>query len=117
VEQTTQLNTQTMEALLRANEVRLTRAEDKRMIKAGRLNPATILRCPPPHWQRAKLVDLLVSMPKVGRVKAGKWCRHEHLSMERHLGELTQRQRGLLAAHLDIEVSRRDAVRAALQVA
>jgi hypothetical protein len=102
---------QHMEALLLANKVRTRRSEDKKDLKFGRLDGRDILRNTPSHWESAKVLDLLIALPRVGRVKALRWLNLEHISPERRLSNFTPRQRELLARHLDTYALRRDRLR------
>ena len=87
-----------------ANQVRFARAKDKKAIRAGRLDAALILRDPPAHWKRATLVDLLLCVPKVGRVKAQKWAALERVRLDALIGALSVRQRELLARQVDFHL-------------
>jgi hypothetical protein len=88
---------QALDHLALANTVRLQRAEDKRLIKAGQLDVVDVLRDAPRHWASAKLVDLLVQVPFVGMVKARRWCRTLALNPHRQIGQLTERERTVMA--------------------
>jgi hypothetical protein len=112
-----QATIQSMEALLRANEVRINRADDKKKIRAGVLDARTILRDPPSHWQTAKVIDLLLAMPRVGRSKAGRWLHLERISPTRPLNLFTEHQRSRLCRHLDTETLRRDDLRRQMEMA
>jgi hypothetical protein len=92
---------QHMRALAHANRVRLARAELKRAIKAGRINPADIVRgCP---WQVETMTvgELLRSQRRWGRARARKFLAAMALNENRELSRLTQRQRNLLARALE----------------
>lgn len=106
---------QSLESLNKANEVRIARANDKKAINKGQLYAATIVRNPPPHWRSAKLYELLLSMNQVGRKRAQRWCRLEFISLNTPVGELTERQRTILARHIDVWASRRDDLRRFLE--
>lgn len=93
----TQLNVQALEALEKANSVRMLRAADKRSIKSGDLDPVCVLKDPPDHWGSAKLGDLFLSIPRIGRQRANRLCAIENVSPARRLDALTERQRGVLA--------------------
>ncbi len=82
---------QRMEALQRANDIRSRRAQLKRDLKAGRQPIHELLLSPPEYLLTAKVFDLLLAVPKYGRVKAGKI-----LSPSKTLGGLSERQRGEL---------------------
>jgi len=95
-------------ALARANAVRFARAEDKRRIKRGALDPAGVLLDPPDHWRAARVIDLLLAIDRVGRERASRWLvTAGHVSPTRHIGELTERQRVVLARSIGVFVSRR----------
>src|SRR3712207_5188747 len=63
---------QRMEALQRANEIRTKRAQLKRDLKAGRLSIHDLLLEPPEYIGTAKVFDMLLAVPKYGRVKVNK---------------------------------------------
>lgn len=92
---------QRQDALERANMVRTRRAVLKREMKAGRVRFVDLVREPPEYIDTMKLVDLLLAVPKVGRVKANKALAQCHCSPSKTVGGLSQRQRdevaGLLA--------------------
>lgn len=112
-----QMTVQRLEALEAGNQVRIKRAADKKKIARGDLDPAVILRTLPSHWAKAKIIDLLLPMRKVGRMKAERWCRYAQVSPTKPLIEMTERQRLSLARHVDIYTGRRDAVRNMLEEA
>ena len=60
---------QRMDALARANEIRSQRAQLKRDLKAGRHSIQQLLMDPPPYLETAKVFDMLLAVPKYGRVK------------------------------------------------
>ena len=91
---------QHLQALERANHVRLARAEMKRKIAADELSAAdVVLTCP---WQAEsmRISDLLMSQKRWGRAR----CRRLLLSLgipeNKEVGKLTERQRRALAATL-----------------
>jgi hypothetical protein len=90
--------TQRMEALQRANDVRSRRAQLKRDLKAGRQQIHELLLHPPDYLQSAKVFDLLLAVPKYGRVKVNKILGHCRISPSKTLGGLSERQRGELVA-------------------
>ncbi len=63
---------QRMDALQRANEIRTRRAQLKRDLKAGRISIHQLLLDPPDYLETAKVFDMLLAVPKYGRVKANK---------------------------------------------
>ena len=92
---------QRIDALSKANEIRALRAQLKRDLKAGRTSIATLLLNPPAYLQTAKIFDILLAVPKVGRVKATKMLDNCRVSPSKTFGGLTDRQRAELAARLN----------------
>jgi hypothetical protein len=92
--------TQRMDALQRANEVRSERARLKRDLKAGRVQINGLLLDPPPYLQTAKVFDLLLAVPKYGRVKANRILGQCRISPSKTIGGLSERQRGELVSLL-----------------
>ena len=90
--------TQRMEALARANDVRSRRAQLKRDLKAGRQQIHELLLEPPDYLQSAKVFDLLLAVPKYGRVKVNKILGQCRISPSKTLGGLSERQRAELVA-------------------
>ncbi|MFZ1993355.1 MAG: integration host factor, actinobacterial type [Solirubrobacteraceae bacterium] len=91
---------QRMEALQRANDIRSRRAQLKRDLKAGRSPIHELLLDPPDYLQTAKVFDLLLAVPKYGRVKVNKILGQCRISPSKTLGGLSERQRGELVALL-----------------
>ncbi len=91
---------QRMDALGKANEVRARRAQLKRDLKAGRVSIGALLLDQPPYLETAKVVDMLLALPKIGRVKATKILQSCRVSPSRTFGGLSERQRAELAEHL-----------------
>lgn len=85
---------QRMEALRRANEVRTRRARLKKDVKAGEVDPGSVLD--DPAYATMKLIDLLLAVPKVGRTKANRVLVMNRISPSKTLGGLSDRQRGAL---------------------
>jgi hypothetical protein len=97
---------QHMQALARANRVRLARAELKREIARGEVEVADVVRDCPWETESMTLAELLTSQRRWGRTRARKFLIGIALSENKRLGTLTSRQRALLCA----ELSSRDAV-------
>ncbi len=91
---------QRMEALQRANEIRSRRATLKRNLKAGRASIHDLLQDPPKYVETAKVFDMLLAVPKYGRVKANKILTTCRISPSKTIGGLSQRQRQELIASL-----------------
>jgi hypothetical protein len=89
---------QRMEALARANDVRSRRAQLKRDLKAGRQPIHELLLQPPEYLETAKVFDLLLAVPKYGRVKVNKILSQCKISPSKTVGGLSQRQRTELIA-------------------
>jgi hypothetical protein len=91
---------QRMDALRAANEVRSLRAQLKRDLKAGRVSLGPLLLDPPPYLETAKVFDMLLALPKHGRVKATKVLQSCQVSPSKTFGGLSERQRAELAERL-----------------
>src|SRR5438309_8241503 len=87
---------QRMEALQRANDIRSRRAQLKRDLKAGRQPISELLLNPPEYLETAKVFDLLLAVPKYGRVKVNKILSMCRISPSKTIGGLSQRQRSEL---------------------
>jgi hypothetical protein len=85
-----------MEALQRANDIRSRRAQLKRDLKAGRASIHDLLGDPPDYVETAKVFDMLLAVPKYGRVKVNKILQQCRISPSKTIGGLSQRQRGEL---------------------
>ena len=91
---------QRMRALRRANEIRTRRAQLKRDLKAGRSSIHQLLLQPPDYVGTAKVVDMLLAVPKYGRVKVDKILRTCKISPSKTVGGLSERQRNELVSML-----------------
>ena len=87
---------QRMEALKRANDVRVQRAQLKRDLKSGNVQIGAILTEPPEYVSTAKVFDMLMSVPKFGRVKAARFLNQCRISQSKTVGGLSERQRAEL---------------------
>lgn len=86
---------QRREALKVANEIRLARSQLKRDLRAGRVRFTDLLVDPPAYVMTAKVIDLLVYVPKYGRVKTPKLLRRLQIGTKT-FGDLSLRQRIVL---------------------
>ncbi len=84
---------QRMKALGRANEIRTKRAQLKRDLKAGKTKVQTLLLDPPEWVESAKAFDMILAVPKYGRVKANKILTQCRISPSKTIGGLSERQR------------------------
>ena len=91
---------QRLDALRAANEVRVLRAQLKRDLKAGRVSIGPLLLGPPPYVETARVFDMVLALPKYGRVKATKILQSCQVSPSKTFGGLTERQRAELAERL-----------------
>jgi hypothetical protein len=91
---------QRMDALQRANEIRTRRAQLKRDLKGGRVSIHTLLLDPPEWIETAKVFDMLLAVPKYGRVKVNKILATCRISPSKTIGGLSQRQRDELVGML-----------------
>jgi hypothetical protein len=91
--------TQRMDALQRANDVRTRRAQLKRDLKGGRTQIHGLLLSPPEYLQTAKVFDLLLAVPKYGRVKVNRILTQCRISPSKTIGGLSERQRNELVSH------------------
>ena len=89
-----------MEALARANRVRLARAELKRSIARGDREAADVVRDCPWETESMTLAELLTSQRRWGRTRARKFLTSLALNENKRLGTLTSRQRALLSTEL-----------------
>src|SRR5205085_6656072 len=87
---------QRMEALKRANDIRVKRAQLKKDLKAGRVHVEQILGTPPEYVETAKVFDILMAVPKFGRVKAARFLNQCRISQSKTVGGLSDRQRAEL---------------------
>jgi hypothetical protein len=95
---------QHMQALARANRVRLARAELKRSIGRGEVDVAEVIRDCPWETESMTLSELLTSQRRWGRTRARKLLQSLGLSENKRLGTLTPRQRALLSSAINVKV-------------
>ena len=91
---------QRMEALKRANDIRTARAKLKKDLKASRASIQAILLDPPEYVMTAKVFDMLLAVPKYGRVKTNRILNQCRISPSKTIGGLSERQRAELVAQL-----------------
>ena len=91
---------QRMKALRKANDIRSRRAQLKRDLKAGKTKVETLLLDPPDYVLSAKTFDMLLAVPKLGRVKANRILTQCRISPSKTIGGLSERQRGELVHQL-----------------
>jgi hypothetical protein len=89
-----------LRALQRANEIRAARAELKRQIADGAIAAAEVILQPPPAASNWLLAELLMTQKQWGRAKCRRFLLHNQINEFKSLGELTDRQRQMLAQQL-----------------
>ena len=87
---------QRMEALRRANDIRSRRAQLKKDLKSGRVQIRDVIADPPEYVLTAKVFDMLLAVPKYGKVKATRFINHCRISQGKTVGGLSERQRNEL---------------------
>lgn len=85
-----------MRALRQANEIRSARARLKKDLASGELDPARVLAQPPVCVRTARVREILVALPGIGSVKAGRILTQAGIAYSKTLGGLTDRQRAEL---------------------
>jgi hypothetical protein len=92
---------QRLRALERANAVRLARAELKRRIAEGEASAAEVIMDPPDEAISWAIGELLMSQRRWGATKCRKFLARYHITETKPLGDLTDRQRRLIAGELE----------------
>ena len=69
-------------------------------LKAGRSQIHGLLLDPPEYVLTAKVFDLLLAVPKYGRVKVNRILTHCRISPSKTIGGLSERQRNELVSYL-----------------
>lgn len=104
---TTSRAEQPLLALERANQVRLARAELKRQIASGALSAAQVILSCPEEASRWPVGALLISQPRWGRRRCQKFLERNGIAELKPLGDLTERQRRILAGQLGTRTPQR----------
>lgn len=88
---------QHMQALQRANEVRLARADLKRQVKEGAITVGDVILTSP--WEAASMpiAELLMSQHRWGKTRCSKFLTEIGMPETKTIGSMTERQRVLLA--------------------
>jgi hypothetical protein len=92
---------QCMEALARANQVRLARAALKRDVCAGRRSVTEVVTDSPWEAESMSLSELLCSQRRWGRARSRKLLASTALGEGKKVGSLTERQRRILVRALE----------------
>lgn len=91
---------QRLAALKVANDVRIVRAQVKRDIKAGDIEAWPLIKDAPTELEKMRVLDLLLAVPKLGRVKARRALVELRISESKTLAGMSDRQRDVLAGWL-----------------
>jgi len=95
-----------MEALARANEVRLARAALKRDVSAGHRSVVDVITGSPWESESMSLSELLCSQRRWGRARSRKLLAAAALGEGKKVGTLTERQRRILVVALEEKLGR-----------
>lgn len=99
---------QHMQALARANRVRLARAELKRQVADGELTASEVITACPWEAESMAVADLLASQRRWGRTRCRKFLASIPMSETKTIGSMTERQRRTLAALLEAKAAPAD---------
>jgi hypothetical protein len=89
-----------MQALERANAVRLARAELKRRVAIGEITAADVILDAPWEAESMTVSDLLTSQRRWGHTRSRKFLQCVPMSENKTVGSMTDRQRHALAQML-----------------
>jgi hypothetical protein len=92
---------QYMQALARANEVRLARADLKRRVAIGEISVAEVILGTPWEAKRMTISDLLMSQRRWGLTRCRKLLAQVPVPENKTIGSMTERQRHALAQLLE----------------
>lgn len=85
---------QRLEALQIANSIRSRRAVTKKAINRGEIALEDLLGDVPEHMESMKIIDALLCIRQIGRIKAQKVLRQTRTAPSKTLIGLSERQRG-----------------------
>jgi hypothetical protein len=94
---------QRLQALARANAVRLARAELKRRVAQGEISAAEVILDCPTEAGSWTVAELLMSQRRWGNTRCRKFLQRNQIGELKNIGSLTERQRGVLAAQLSLD--------------
>jgi hypothetical protein len=95
---------QRLVALERANQVRLARALLKRRIADGAVSAGQVILACPHEASRWSVGELLMSQPQWGSTRSRRFLERNQIGELKPVGELTERQRQMLAGQLSPRV-------------
>ncbi len=102
-ENATVMGPQHLQALQRANRVRLARAAMKRRVAAQEETVAEIILSSPWEAESMSLLELLMSQRRWGRTRSRRVLLGLGIAENKRIGTLTQRQRAALASVLETQ--------------
>ena len=79
--------------MLEANRIRTSRAALKKQLKAREVPALDLILEPPDFIETMKVQDLLLAIPKYGKVKTGKTLQLSRISPTKTVGGMSPRQR------------------------
>jgi hypothetical protein len=82
-----------MTSLRRANDVRIARARLKQQLRNGDARIEQVLASPTECVGTATVLDLLLAVPKIGPVRAGRLLTTARINQTKSIGTLSERQR------------------------
>jgi S13-like H2TH domain len=85
-----------MTGLRKANHVRSVRAHLKQELREGKVRLEQVLATRADYLASAEVFDLLVAVPKIGPVKAGRLLTVARISPSKTVSDLSERQRARL---------------------
>lgn len=88
------------DALRRAHDIRQRRAELKKKLRSGEVSIQQVLLDPPDYVLTAKVFDLLLAVPRYGRIKTNRILTQCQITPSKTIGGLSERQRAELASLL-----------------
>jgi hypothetical protein len=91
---------QRLEALRRANEIRIGRAQLKKNLASGSVRITDILATPPECAKTQKVHDLLLALPKYGPARVARLLTHCRIGPSKTVAGLSDRQRKELLGRL-----------------
>ena len=92
---------QRLQALERANEIRLARAALKRQIAVGEVSVRDVILASPKEAESWSVSALLMSQRRWGNERCRRFLKRNEIYERKTVGSLTARQRALLATQLE----------------
>jgi hypothetical protein len=92
---------QRLQALERANQIRLARAALKRRIAVGEVSVAEVILSAPKEAESWSVNELLMSQRRWGNERCRRFLKRNDIYERKPVGSLTPRQRALLATQLE----------------